>query len=359
MVEQEKSYSKKEKGVSAVFVPIYSTEIDLDVFFQNLPDFVEKVVFLIDNKDLIPKINKYQKPSVYCDNIYLKGFEDTKYNYADRIVFDKNKEEAEASLLDYSILSNNDDFIIVLEVDKVKGLGQSISIGGLWAKTFGIDSLVVLPPKSNLDRKGIENLFNNLKEKKYDVVLGRNQNIRRTVGEGFYLFLKSFLMSLASGYWKASFIFSSSIGFSRKALTSISFYKMKTRNGYLTDLLIKANLGGCRFKEIFVNDKGPKKAALNQGVLVLGSRVILFGFFKRLWGKYLIKDFHPLFLFYNMTLVLFGFSIYYFFKIFQISIFEIREVNKMTIFSLIFFIVSFIQAFAFSIWMDIMDNKQN
>ena len=87
------------------------------------------------------------------------------------------------------------------------------------------------------------------------------------------------------------------------------------------------------------------------------SWLLLKSFFKRLWIKYLFRDFHPLFLFYNFALILFVSNIPYFIKILKYLFFS-RPLADATLIAFIFLFIAGFQSFGLAMWMDIQDNER-
>ena len=88
------------------------------------------------------------------------------------------------------------------------------------------------------------------------------------------------------------------------------------------------------------------------------SFLLLKSFFKRLWIKYFFKDFHPIFLFYNISFILALAAVLYGAKIIYLWVTLIREIDNLTILAFIFLSVTSLQLFLYGMWLDIQDNQR-
>jgi hypothetical protein len=86
------------------------------------------------------------------------------------------------------------------------------------------------------------------------------------------------------------------------------------------------------------------------------SLLLIKSFFKRLWVKYFLRDFHPLFLFYNFSFLLLVVSIRYLVKILQHFFFN-ADLSQATILMFMFLFIAGFQSLGFAMWMDILDNE--
>jgi hypothetical protein len=87
------------------------------------------------------------------------------------------------------------------------------------------------------------------------------------------------------------------------------------------------------------------------------SWLLFKSFFKRLWVKYLFRDFHPLFLLYHFSFLVGILSLPYAFKIMSIVI-SGGSVSPTTMLAFFFLFTSSFQSLLFAMWMDIQDNER-
>ena len=126
------------------------------------------------------------------------------------------------------------------------------------------------------------------------------------------------------------------------------------------DLLVKLNIAFCTIKEVEIKpiyDIGENSKMKIRKVIPLISWLLFKSFFKRLWIKYLFRDFHPLFILYNFGLILLVISIPYLLKILK-AIFSGIEIGSLPVLAFLFLFITGIQFLLFAMWMDIQDNER-
>jgi hypothetical protein len=87
------------------------------------------------------------------------------------------------------------------------------------------------------------------------------------------------------------------------------------------------------------------------------SRLLIKSFFIRLWRKYLFKDFHPLFIFYNYAFLAILISLPYAWKIGK-AFATGTVLNTEPLIAFLFLATSGFQALIFAMWMDMQDNER-
>ena len=86
--------------------------------------------------------------------------------------------------------------------------------------------------------------------------------------------------------------------------------------------------------------------------------MLLRSFFKRLWHKYLFRDFHPLFLLYHFAFLLFFLSLPFAWKVIDAWLIDKHSLNPVTFVAFVFLFISSFQSLLFAMWMDIQDNER-
>lgn len=129
----------------------------------------------------------------------------------------------------------------------------------------------------------------------------------------------SLMTKIASGYWHVA---DSQCGFtaiSLHGLKSINIDKIFQRYGVPNDILVKLNIENMRVVDVPIRPVygvGEQSGIRLYKVIPDISYLLFKGFFSRMFGKYVIRDFHPLVFFYIMGLVAFplgsGMGLYYF-----------------------------------------------
>jgi len=117
----------------------------------------------------------------------------------------------------------------------------------------------------------------------------------------------SMMTKVASGYWHVADTQSGFTAISAEAIKRIEIDTLYPRYGCPNHLLIKLNAFGFRVKDVPsrpVYGVGEKSRLQIWKVIFTISLILVRGFFWRMKEKYVIRDFHPLVLFYATSAVL-------------------------------------------------------
>ena len=147
---------------------------------------------------------------------------------------------------------------------------------------------------------------------------------------------------------------------SNKALNAIRLYDIYKKYGYPNDMLVKLNIAFCTLREVEIKpvyDIGEQSKMKIFKVIPTVSVLLIKSFFKRLWFKYLFRDFHPLFILYHFSFLLGAIWIPYMYKV-SVALILDKNVSFETLFAFTFLGISSIQSFLFAMWMDIQDNDR-
>ena len=118
------------------------------------------------------------------------------------------------------------------------------------------------------------------------------------------------------------------------------------------DLLVKLNIAQATLKEITIKPVyrvGEQSKMKVARVIRKVSWLLLKLFFKRLWVKYLFRDFHPLFLFYHLAIILGAFCVPYGLKILK-SFALGQTMNYEPLLAFIFLFTGSFQSLVFAMW---------
>src|SRR6266545_6062365 len=126
----------------------------------------------------------------------------------------------------------------------------------------------------------------------------------------------SFLTKIASGYWHVADSQSGYTAASREILEQLDLERIYRGYGFPNDMLVHLNVWNARVRDITarpVYGVGESSGIRYRSVVPRISWLLIKGFFWRMREKYVIRDFHPLVLFYAlgflMTIVGLGLGI--------------------------------------------------
>jgi len=355
----------------AVVVPAYNEETQIGMVIESMPSYVDRIVIVNDkSKDkteevILNYINKEGK-SPLCLKPFPTEIEDNIYNHAEKVVRERDIEEIKKYVPSKIINPDPDNSRIIL-ISHIEngGVGAAIARGYKWCKDHEIECTAVMAGDGQMDPAELEGICLPVIEDDVDYVKG-NRLIHasaRYVIPKTRLFgnsVLSMLTKMASGYWRISDTQTGYTAISLRALRKIKIHDIYKSYGMPNDTLVKLNINHCTIKEIEIKPiykVGEESKMKIFKVIPTVSLLLIRSFFKRLWIKYFITDFHPLFLFYNISFLLGIISLPYLYKI--IAAFITGEVlNNEPLFAFMFLTISSLQAFIFAMWMDIQDNER-
>ena len=355
----------------AVVIPAFNEEDQIREVIETVPDFVDRIVVVNDcSKDRTEEIIRSFLKSKLNEGIEIQTITGKKFTgrfeRANRAFMKQMKLELNYFVPSEVMNANPEkERIILINHKKNSGVGASIARGYKWCKDHDIFCTAVMAGDGQMDPDELESICKPIIEENIDFVKG-NRLIHRSALfvipkiRYFGNSILSILTKIASGYWHVSDTQCGFTAISSKALNAIRLYKIYHNYGMPNDLLVKLNVSFCTIKEVEVKpvyDVGEKSKMKIWKVIPRIAWLLFKSFFKRLWIKYLFRDFHPLFLLYNLGLILTIISIPYLIKILN-AIFSENQIGYLPVLAFVFLFISGIQFLLFAMWMDIQDNER-
>jgi glycosyltransferase involved in cell wall biosynthesis len=309
-----------EKSI-AVVVPAYNEENLIAKTLSSIPEFVDKVIVVND-----------------------ASTDDTH-----EIVEKMAQEDRRITLLDH---------------EENQGVGGAIVSGYKAARDLQIDVAAIMAGDAQMDPNDLVRIIEPVANGSADYSKGNRLfygDAWRMIPRYRYLgnsFL-SLLTKIASGYWHIADSQSGYTGISLIALRRINLDKIYKRYGMPNDLLIKLNQYDFRVRDVHIRPVyhvGEKSGIKLTQVAPKISWILFKGFWRRLFFKYVIKDFHPLVFFYLLSFLLLGACVPLTIRLFYIwaATGDIPDINAM---ALVFAAVSGLQSLFFGMWFDMDYNK--
>ena len=360
----------KNKTV-AVVVPSYNEAKQIGIVIETMPDFVDRIIIVNDNsKDNMNEIVKTYIQNDQSKKVKLIAFpnrvERNRFNEADMVLQEINEKEIKHYIpSETSNTDEDNDRIILITNLKNGGVGAGIARGYKWCKDHDIDCVAVMAGDGQMDPAELESICLPVIEEDVDYVKGN----RLRHPSAWYVIPKirffgnsilSILTKIASGYWRISDTQTGYTAISKRALNSVSIHGIYKSYGMPNDLLVKLNIASCSLREVTIKPVYRVGEESKMKVLKVIRKVswLLFKlFFARLWTKYLFKDFHPLFLFYHLGIILSIAFIPYAIKI-GASFVNGTTLNYEPILAFLFLFIGAFQSLMFAMWMDIQDNER-
>ncbi|MBK5286537.1 MAG: glycosyltransferase family 2 protein [Bacteroidia bacterium] len=355
----------------AVVVPSYNEEKQIGLVIETLPAFVDRIIIVNDSsKDQMAEVVKSYIKNDISPKRELKIFPDkkvrTRFNEA-VIVLQESAEKEIVKYIPSEVVNENPetDRIILINNFKNGGVGASIARGYKWCKDHSIDCTAVMAGDGQMDPDELESICLPVINDRIDYVKG-NRLIHRSAWlvipkiRFFGNSILSILTKIASGYWRVSDTQTGYTAISLTALNAIRIYDIYKSYGMPNDLLVKLNIAACTLKEVEIKPVyrvGEQSKMKIFKVIPRVSFLLFKCFFKRLWIKYLFRDFHPLFLFYNFSFLSGIISLPYLVKIIS-AFLHGTTVNYEPLLAFVFLFIASFQALMLAMWMDIQDNER-
>jgi glycosyltransferase involved in cell wall biosynthesis len=255
--------------------------------------------------------------------------------------------------------------INVINHDTNKGLGQSLIDGYLASRDSDADITAIMAGDNQMHPDDLPSLLDKIIEEGFDYVKGNrllHHDISkmphyRLIGNSILTILTKF----ATGYYSLMDPQCGYTAINNDVLGYIPIQKMTRGYGYNADILCMLNIHGfqvtdCEVRPVY--DREQSKIKLWKYIPKV-SWLLIRLFFRRLWGRYIVRDFHPLVLFYlfafiNAVVIIIPFAIRFLYMYINYD-----ELPKTTFTILTFTFMITFQSILFAIWMDMDYNKKS
>jgi glycosyltransferase involved in cell wall biosynthesis len=258
-----------------------------------------------------------------------------------------------------------DPRIVYIEHMRNEGVGGAIITGYKWAKDNEIYISVVMAGDAQMDPKDLPLLLDPVADGEVDYSKGNRLftgKAWRVIPKARYLgnAILSFLTKIASGYWHVADSQSGYGAVTLEVLKTIDLDTIYKRYGMPNDFLVRLNVYHFRVRDVSVNPIygiGEQSGIRIYKVVFTLSFLLLKLFLWRLKEKYVIRDFHPLVLFYLMGFALtpVGIAFGCYLLIFRLLVGPVAATSALFA---AFFTISGLQSLFFAMWFDMEYNKE-
>ncbi len=258
-----------------------------------------------------------------------------------------------------------DSRIIYLRHPRNEGVGGAVVTGYKWARDNGISISAVMAGDAQMDPRDLPNLLDPVVDGEVDYSKGN----RLFTGKAWKVIPKtrylgnavlSFLTKIASGYWHVADSQSGYGAVNSEVLKTIDLDSVYRRYGMPNDFLVRLNVYHFRVRDVSVNPVygiGERSGIKISRVIFTLSFLLLKLFLWRLKEKYIIRDFHPLVLFYLLGFILtpIGFVFGCYLLIYRLFTGPVAATSALFA---AFFAISGLQSLFFAMWFDMEYNKE-
>lgn len=257
-----------------------------------------------------------------------------------------------------------DPRVALIDLDSNVGVGGALAHAYRWARDSEVDIAVSIDADGQMDLEEMTLLLDPIVDGKADYTKGNRlfdprgwATIPRIRLMGNAIL--SLLTKIASGYWSVADSQSGYSAAGRVALKRIDWDSMYARYGRPNDVLVLANVAECRVADIPVRPVygvGEQSSMKIAKVIVTISLLLFRRFWWRMSRKYLLRDFHPLLLFYLLATATTVISLFLSVRLVVLWI-QNGNVPQMTALALSFFTITSLNAAFFASWMDMQANS--
>lgn len=209
-------------------------------------------------------------------------------------------------------IGKRDERVILIDHHRNQGVGGAIVTGYKKALDLKVDVTVVMAGDAQMDPKDLPNIIEPVAKCEVDYTKGNRLfqgdawsmiPRHRYLGNSFL----SLLTKFASGYWHIADSQTGYTGISLMALSKLDLDGIYKSYGMPNDMLIKLNELDFRVRDVHIRpvyNIGEQSKMRLLKVIPRISWLLFKGFWRRLFFKYVVKDFHPLVFFYVLSGVL-------------------------------------------------------
>jgi glycosyltransferase involved in cell wall biosynthesis len=223
------------------------------------------------------------------------------------VINDGSTDNTEKFVLEQQLV---DPRIQLINNEQNFGLGHSLIVGYLESQKHFGDVTIVMAGDNQMDPDDLDALIEPVIRDEVDYTKG-NRLLRNDVRDSMpgYRFvgnsILTFLTKFATGYWHVVDPQCGYTAISGKALNRIPIATMTKGYGYNAHILNMLNIENLRVGDVSVRPVyGPNTTKIKlRKYIPLILKLLSNLYFKRLFQKYIWRDFHPLVLFYAMAVI--------------------------------------------------------
>ena len=257
-----------------------------------------------------------------------------------------------------------DPRVEVIRHEQNAGVGAAIVTGYKRARDLEVDVTCVMAADNQMDPADLSTLVGGVASGECDYAKAN----RLFTGQAWQLIPRyrylgnavlSFFTKIASGYWHVADSQSGYTAISLETLRLLDLDRLYARYGFPNDLLVHLNVWNRRVRDYPsrpIYGVGEQSGIRLRKVVPTISWLLLKGFFWRMKEKYVIRDFHPLVLFYLLGMSLAGAG-------FGLGLLEVvlrlmgNPIPVATIVLVALLVVSGLQLLLFAMWFDMESNR--
>ncbi len=232
-------------------------------------------------------------------------------DFADHIVVINDASDDSTKEIVEKVAAVNNKVLLITH-EKNRGVGAAIGTGYVWSRDNDIDIAVVVAGDGQMNPNDMTALLDPIVEDRADYTKGN----RLITGEAWQKIpriryfgnsMLTLLTKIASGYWHVTDSQCGYTALNKTGLHHIPFKNIYPRYGMPNDFLVTLNVYNMRVMDVEVEPIygiGEKSGMKLYKVVFSLLYLMMKLFFRRMFHKYIIRDFHPLVFFYAFGIFL-------------------------------------------------------
>jgi glycosyltransferase involved in cell wall biosynthesis len=250
----------------------------------------------------------------YQEETQIGGVIETMPDWVDHvlIVDDCSPDRTADIVREHLDAANGSGAVELIVHEKNQGVGAAIGTGYQRSLELGADVAVVMAGDGQMPPGELPDIVRPVTQGRCEY----SKANRLVTGEAWELIPRkrylgnaalSFMTKIASGYYRVADSQTGYTAISADALRRINLDAMYPRYGYPNDMLVRLNVIRARVIDVPsvpVYDVGEVSGLKIQKALFTMSWLLFKRFWWRLWNLYVVRDFHPLMLFYVLGIVM-------------------------------------------------------
>jgi glycosyltransferase involved in cell wall biosynthesis len=257
-----------------------------------------------------------------------------------------------------------DERVEIIRHERNSGVGAAIVSGYKRAREDGIDVTCVIAADNQMDPIELPDLVGPVARGEVEYAKAN----RLVSGEAWEVIPRtrylgnavlSLLTKIASGYWHVADSQAGYTAISRDALARLDLDRVYPGYGFPNDLLVHLNVQNARVRDVPsrpIYGVGERSGIRLRRVIPRISWLLFKGFWWRMGQKYVIRDFHPLVLFYFLGITLFGLGVASGITYTVLRVLG-NPIPAATAVLVALLVISGLQLLLFAMWFDMESNK--
>jgi glycosyltransferase involved in cell wall biosynthesis len=279
--------------------------------------------------------------------------------YVDRMVVIDDKSKDDTVAVVRKLQEKYAERLMLIEHKKNEGPGGAVASGYQWARDNDMDVTAVMAGDAQMDPGQLHRYLTPIVENRADYTKGNRlliEGARDDFPKGRYFgsAILSFLTKIASGYWHVGDPQNGYTAISLRALKVINLKKLYRRYGLPNIVLVALNVHQFRVCDVHTKPVYGVGEISSIGLFSATwalSIILLKCFFWRMKEKYIVRDFHPLVLFYSLAILVLPTGFIFGTWLLIVRLFGHPVASTSALFAA-FLMISGLQSLFFAMWFD-------